>query len=151
MAITNAVLAHNTNKSRSTKYKPVDLFFNNDENISKEVIKNISDSQKNINKNRHILDIDIKFIISDYYDKKGNTINIKFNKKGKRNIPGIIVGKGSGYYYPIRITKDYKDLKKDNVYDIDYRLVKEVNENVYNTILNFNEDIEPSEESDIIN
>ena len=31
MAISNAVLAHNANKSRSTKYKPIDLFFNKDE------------------------------------------------------------------------------------------------------------------------
>lgn len=54
MAISKAVLSHNTNKNRSTKYKLIDLFFNNDENISKEVKKNISDSQKNINKNRHI-------------------------------------------------------------------------------------------------
>ena len=66
MTISNAVLAHNVNKRRSTKYKPIDLIFNKDENISKEVIKNISDSQKNINKNRYILDIDTKVLILDY-------------------------------------------------------------------------------------
>ena len=87
----------------------------------------------------------------DYYDKKGNTINLKFNKKGKRNITGIIVGNGSGYYYPIKITKDFNDLKADHEYDIDYRLLKVVNENVYNQILKNNENFEESEESSSFN
>ena len=74
------------------------------------------------------MDIIIKFWFQIIYDKNGNSINVKFNKKGKRNITGIIVGKSSWYYYPIRITKDFNDLNKDHVYAIDYRLVKEINE-----------------------
>ena len=73
--------------------------------------------------------------ISEYYNKNGNTINIKFIKNGKKDIPRIIVGKDSGYFYPIRITKNCNDLEKDHIYDIEYRLVRVVNEIVYNKII----------------
>ena len=81
------------------------------------------------------------------------------NKKGKKFIPGIIVGKGSGTTYPVKVSIDYNDLEKDKIYDIDYRLVKNINENVYKIIMNnklyldnekifnFNSEYENSEEN----
>ena len=74
-------------------------------------------------------------MIADYYTKTGKVINIKFNKKGIKKIPGIVVGKGFGTFYPIRISISYNDLEKDSIYEVDFRLVKQINENVYNAIL----------------
>ena len=39
MDISNVVLSNNTNKSRSIKYKPINLIFSNDENVFEEVIQ----------------------------------------------------------------------------------------------------------------
>ena len=77
-----------------------------------------------------------KVLISSRYVRKGTNLNIKFGKTGKRLIPGIVVGEGSGNTYPISISLNYNDLIKDVVYNIDFRLVKEVNDNVYNSVLN---------------
>ena len=60
---------------------------------------------------------------------------VKFGKSGKRLIPRIITGKGSGNTYPVSISINYKDLIKNMIYNIDYRLVKEVRESIYKKIL----------------
>ena len=136
IAIINVVFSHNNTINRTTKYKPIDLFYNKNDRIQNEAIDNTIKSQKNINKNLKVLAINSFVLISDYYTKSGNLLNVKFNKKGKKLIPGIIVGKGSGTTYPIKISIDDKDLEKDKIFDVDYRLIKTINENVYNLIMN---------------
>ena len=95
-----------------------------------------------------------KVLVSTRYVLKGNNLGIKFGKTGKRLIPGIITGKGSGNTYEVSISINYKDLIKNRIYNIDYRLVKEVSDIVYNNILinfdNYNKDLnsESSEEND---
>ena len=136
IAIINVVFSHNNTTNRTTKYKPIELFYNKDDIILNEAINNTIKSQKNINKKLKVLNINSFVLISDYYSKTGNVLNVKFNKKGKKIIPGIIVGKGSGMTYPVKVSIDYNDLEKDKIYDIDYRLVKNINENVYKIIMN---------------
>ena len=81
-------------------------------------------------------------------------MSFKFGKTGKRLIPGIIIGQGSRNTYPVSISINYKDLIKNRLYNIDYRLVKEVGDIVYKNIsINFeiyNKDLnsESSEEND---
>ena len=95
-----------------------------------------------------------KVLVSTRYVLKGNNLGVKFGKTGKRLIPGIITGKGSGNTYPVSISINYKDLIKNRIYNIDYRLVKEVSDIVYKNILinfdNYNKDLnsESSEEND---
>ena len=60
IAIDNVKYSHNNTKNRVTKYTPYYLFYNYDENISKTVLENTKNSQKNINKNKKLLNIDIK-------------------------------------------------------------------------------------------
>ena len=38
--------------------------------------------------------------------------------------------------YPVKVSIDYNDLEKDKIYDIDYRLVKNINENENKKIMN---------------
>ena len=81
-----------------------------------------------------------KVLVSIYYIRKGNTLYCnKLRATGKKCIPGIVTGEGSGSVYPIKIKVNYKDLMINTIYNIDYHLVKEVNESVYDKILkNFN-------------
>ena len=57
----------------------------------------------------------------------------------------MIVGKGYGFFYSIRISKNCCNLEKNQIYDIDYLLVTIVNETAYNKILkedNFEKNLE---------
>lgn len=66
-------------------------------------------------------------------------------KKKEKTIPEIVVGKGTGSTYQIKISKNYLDLEKDKIYVIDYRLIKKVNESFYKNILNSKSDLEELE------
>ena len=134
MAISTAVYTHNHGNARINKFKPIDLFFNTNDSLIRIAIENIIKSQKIVNNNRDIYRLNSFSLISEYYNKNGNIINIKLNKKGKKIIPGIFVGKGSGYFYTMN-NKNYYDLEKDHIYDIDFLLVIVVNEIIYNKII----------------
>ena len=135
-ALSSAVRAQNNVYSSVTKHKPFDLFFGNNDNITEEVKINMIKSQFRIKKNLKPLFIDTKVLICEYYQKKGNNLTIKFRKKGNYLIPGTVIGNGSGNIYPIRIDKKFNELNKNDIFNIDYRLIKEVNIQIYNKILN---------------
>ena len=153
-SISNAARAHNTNIHSVTKYSPEYLFYHNTEELTEEIEKKMKDSQKFRNVNLNPIEDNSKVLVSTRYVLKGNNMGIKFGKTGKRLIPGIISGHGSGNTYPVSISVNYKDLIKNRIYNIDYRLVKEVSEIVYKNILinfeNYNKDLnsESSEEND---
>ena len=75
-------------------------------------------------------------LISTKYIDQGYMLGVKFGKSGKSLIPGIISGKGSGNTYTLSISINYKDLIKNMIYNIDYRLVKEVSDIVYKKNIN---------------
>ena len=79
-------------------------------------------------------------MVSIHYIRKGNTLYCnKLRATWKKCILGIVTCEGSGSVYPIKINVNYKDLIINTIYNIDYHLVKEVNESVYDRILkNFN-------------
>ena len=59
-------------------------------------------------------------------------------------MPDIISGKDEDYYYQV-ISVNYNDLKKDEVYLVDYWLLKSINEDVFKEFINknnLNDDIE---------
>ena len=143
-------MIHNNTKSRVTKFKPIDIFFNNN-NLNEIIKSNIVSSQKKINESKKFITIDSKVLISSVFNKNGKKISVKYNKKGNKVIPGIVIGLGSGSDYPVRISIDYKELKKDYVYDIDYRLIKEISDTVYQNILKngIEEDLIEEEVSDV--
>ena len=72
-----------------------------------------------------------KVLVSTRYVLKGNNLGVNFGKTWKKLIPGIITGQGSGNTYPVSISINYEDLIKDRIYNIYYRLVKEVSDIVY--------------------
>ena len=89
-------------------------------------------SQKNINNNRNPIPINAYVLVAENYIKVGKSLKVKFDKKGKKRIPGIVAGKGNGSLYPIRLSVNYNELEKYNIYDVDYKLLKEINEQIYN-------------------
>ena len=48
LAVQNAVYSHNNTICRSTKFKPIELFYNKSEDIKKKAVENIIKSQLNI-------------------------------------------------------------------------------------------------------
>ena len=153
-SISNAARAHNTNIHSIIKYSPEFLFNHNTEELTEEIEKKMKASQKFRRVDLNPIKDTSKVLVSTRYVLKGNNLGVKFGKSGKRLIPGIITGKGSGNTYPVSISINYKDLIKNRIYNIDYRLVKEVSDIVYNNILinfdNYNKDLnsESSEEND---
>ena len=95
----------------------------------------MKDSQKFRNLENNPIKDSSKVLISTRYVCKGYSIGVKFGKSGKRLIPRIIIGKGSGNTYTLSININYKDLIKNMIYNIDYRLVEEVSDIVYKNIL----------------
>ena len=153
-SISNAARAHNTNIHSITKYSPEFLFNHNTEELTEEIEKKMKASQKFRRVDLNPIKDTSKVLVSTRYVLKGNNLGVKFVKTGKRIIPGIITVKCSGNTYPVSISINYKDLIKNRIYNIDYRLVKEVSDIVYNNILinfdNYNKDLnsESSEEND---
>ena len=92
IALSKAVSLHNSIISTVTNHKLIDLFNDNNNKYNEEVINNTKQFQSNINNNKVIYSIDSKILISSNYQKKGKTLNIKYNHKGNKIIPGIVIG-----------------------------------------------------------
>ena len=57
IALQNSVFSHNNTICRSTKFKPIELFYSNSDEIKNKAKENIIKSQKNINNNRNPMPI----------------------------------------------------------------------------------------------
>ena len=112
---------------------------------------NIKISQCNNKKFGKRLEINTKVLISDYFNKIGNKLTKKYGKACKYIIPGTIVGNGFGNSYPISIDIEFNDLKKNDVYNVDYKLVKAINDNAYNKFVNDNINILNSKTNSMTN
>ena len=134
-AIQKAVYFHNNNTHRITKFKPVEILNTTDPHIIEQVKENISKSQINNNKNRTVIKNGTKVLVSDGYIKKGNKLVPKFGKIGNKTIPGIIKKYTIGNFYQIEISVNYEELEKGNIYEIEYNLIRVVNETIYNEII----------------
>ena len=84
-----------------TKYRPIDLLYNNKDIISDDVKGNMIKNQSRKKKLNPIF-IDTKVFICEYYHKNRNILSLKFQKKGKYLILGTVIGNGLGATYPIR-------------------------------------------------
>ena len=132
ISLENAFKAHNNKVHTVTKYTPHSLFYYKTDDIAKEVEIKMINSQIAAKKNINPIITNSKVLISNKYTRKGKNLNVGFGQIGnKKIIPGTITGKGTGNYYPVRIDAQCKDLIKDSIYFIDYRLIVEVNENVH--------------------
>ena len=65
---------------------------------------------------------------------KGNYIKSKPLKKSKYSIPCIIVGYNGVNDYKIKLSVNYKNLNIDAEYIVDYHLIMECKENIWNKI-----------------
>ena len=121
--------------SSVTKYKPVELFFNNNESKSKEVNFNMKQSQKIMNNKLNPIPIYEKILIINTYKKIGNCLKPKLGKKGIYIIPLTVVSQGNSNSYKVCRDKSYYELAKNEIYNIDFKLLKEVNIIEYNEYL----------------
>ena len=94
---------------------------------------------KNLNlrkKNLSPIKPNSKVLISIHYVPKGNTLYCKkLRETSKKYNPGIVSGKGSWSVYPVKINANFKDLINNTIYNINYYFVKEVNDSLYDKIL----------------
>ena len=76
--------------------------------------------------------------MSEIFELKGNTIKYKkFVKKGKYSIPFTVTGNNGGNEYKIILPLDFKNLKKNFEYYINYHLIIECSTSIWNKILKF--------------
>ena len=125
-AISNAVRAHNINIHTVTKFSQEYLFHHNTKELTNEIEKNMLKSQIHRKKDNNPILPKSQVLISTRYVIKCNQLSIKFGKNGKRIIPGIVDSEGSRNNYPISVSIDFNELERGDVYNVDYRLVKEV-------------------------
>lgn len=82
--------------------------------------------------------INTKCLLAEKFALKDNYIKTKpLKKMGKYSIPCIIVGYSGGNDYKIKLSVNYKNLNIDNEYIVDYLLIIEFQEIVWNIISKF--------------
>ena len=151
IAISNAVHAQNNTVHSVTKYIPLQAFFNSNIENKTEIKNNIIKSQKNIDKNKNFILPNSYILLSSKFTLKGNTITPAIGKKGYFFIPGIISGIGKGNYYPYKLSVDYKNIKKNVDYFIDYKIIREIDDKIYNEFIRYhNENLKEKNDKDII-
>ena len=123
-----------------TKYKPKQVFNNNNETQNEIIKDNIKKSQININKNFEKLLVNTSFIVSNIYLKEAIKLKVKYNSIGIRNIPGIITGNDGNTTYKVKIWISYNDLKLNNIYNIEYKLLKKCSKNLCDNLIKENLD-----------
>ena len=135
-ALPDAIHTYNENIHSTTKFKPNVLFNIKDSKIIHQVLDNIKKSQRK-NKSIEGIKINSKCLMSEIFDLKGKTIKYKkFAKKGKYSLPCIVIGNNGANEYKIKIPFDFKNLKKNEEYYIDYHLIIECKPYIWEKILN---------------
>ena len=74
--------------------------------------------------------------MNNVYNKKGDHIKSKFNKKGQYIYPVIIDDSTGGIYYTIKFALEFDDFKINKIYFADYKLIKRCHIDVWNYIFN---------------
>ena len=80
-------------------------------------------------------DINNFVLVSNIYQRNGNKLTAKFNNIGKRTIPGLITNNNNADTYKVKILVNTKDLIINNVYDINYKLLKKTNKDIIDNII----------------
>lgn len=143
IAIAEAENSQNSCRHNTTKYIPKEIFNNKDETINNNIRQNMISSQKNVNKNLNKIENGSYIIMSNVYIKQGKKLNIKFNSIGVGNIPGIVVDNKSFQTYKIKILINFNDLLVNNIYEVNYKLVKLTSKEVCDKLI---KDYENNEE-----
>ena len=103
--------------------------------INKKIKQNMINSQKNVNNNIEKIENGSYIIMSNVYIKQGKNLNIKFNAVGVRNIPGIILDNKGFETYKIKILINYNDLIVNNIYIVNYKLVKKTSKEICDKLI----------------
>ena len=135
LTLAEAENAQNSCRHNTTKYIPKDIFYNKEEIINNNIKLNMINSQKNVNKKIDKIEIGSYIIMSNVYLKKGKKLSLKFNSVGVRNIPGIIIDNKGFETYKIKILINYDDLIVNNVYEVNYKFVKQTTKEVCDKLI----------------
>jgi hypothetical protein len=133
-----AIEIYNKTKHSSIGYSPYFVFNSNDEKVFKKVKMNTIKSQ--LYKVKYNMYIENKYgLLCEHFHIAGNKIKKpNFGAKGRYSIPVKIIKGISNSEYEIQLTFNYKDLKKNLSYYVEYILLKLCTENCWNElIINF--------------
>ena len=129
----------------TTKYPPNTIFYSSSKELFEKVLENTKKSFKRFKKetktyidNEKCL-LNNKFIIQKEYKSNSPGV-LKFNRVTKQKIYekiNVTVINKNANSYKIKIEKDYKkyNLLKDEIYWVNYKLLKKCPENVWNNLL----------------
>ena len=144
-ALEFVVRKYNNHIHSSTKYSPNSIFYSNSKELFENVLINLKNTFRSITNDTNTYSnsekclLNNKFIIQKKF-KDNNPGILKFNRVTKQKIYEkiivTIITKNVNTY-KIRIEKDYKSYKlfKNDLYWVNYNLLKKCNENVWNKLL----------------
>ena len=129
---------YNSNIHSITKFAPKTIFYIDDNDVIKKDFENTKKSQKKFKKLYSPFKINTKCLLAENFVLKNNYIKAKpLIKKDKYSVPCIIVGYSGDNDYKIKLSVNYKNLNIDNEYIVDYHLIIECQEIVWNKIRKF--------------
>ena len=108
----NIIFNYNNINNSSTKFKPIYLFFNNTEELSKKVKNNCNIKFKNVNQNAYMYKKGDKVLLNNKFLIKGNTLiyNKIKNKKRLYRYPCEIIKILGGGFYNIKLSVNYSSV-----------------------------------------
>ncbi len=132
----NAVTIYNNMRHSSTGYPPIKVFNSKDDKLFNIIKKNNVKSQKYKIKPEIQLN-NRKALLCENFELSGTKLKgLKFRSKGRYLIPITIIKNSSSKEYIISLPLDYKKLKQNKKYHVDYNLVKLCNEKTWFYLLN---------------
>ena len=131
--VNNVTNMYNNTIHSTTKISPIDAFKNRNKNITEQIIKNTEKSQLKFNNNVG-LNKNKKCLLANNIKLVGNVVKLLFKKKGIYSIPIIIDEGAGGIEYKFHVPADISILKKDIIYRVNYKLIKDCSEDVWEEI-----------------
>ena len=123
---------YNSTKHSTIGYSPKFIFNCNNKDIYDKVHKNTLKSQmyKKFDSSR-IIENKFGLLCENFQLLSNNIKKNVFGNKGKYKIPIFIIKSSSPSEYEIKLSFDYKNLKKDKSYHSDFTLLKLYDEKTY--------------------
>ena len=127
---------HNYNTHSVTKYRPVDLINNTNEEVFKELIANITKKYNKKNLEYTIIKKGTKLRLKPGCYKSGRSIKFRKNKNKIISIPATVIKDFDCGLLYVNIDASYYEFKENEEYYVDSSLVVVLNNNQWNVIVN---------------
>ena len=136
-ALEEAINIYNNTTHSTIHIEPINAFYFNKKKDLNRIIHNTLKSQINENKDNIVIEKGSKALLCSNFTLNGKILNEKRFGKKNYEIPIIIENSIGCNKYSFKVCKNFKCLKKNKIYEANYKLIKFCNENVWNDLNNY--------------